>query len=177
MHASSFTPVSLLLLTVAVFLLIAVTAVTASPPEPEQSADIIRFNKWLEKISSDPENLDTLASWVCNTQGGISWDAYLEGMARPQAWGDEITLMGIVETYGVRIMLVSSTDDPDNCWSLFRPKEGGDKVLTLWMSHFLELHYDSLHVLPMQQEEALAAERAREEKVRALEAEVAQGIT
>ncbi len=98
------------------------------------------------RLSDEPDNADTLSSWVSDTQG-ISWDKYLSDMSAPFAWGDEITLKGIVEAFRVRIMLLSSTVDPDNYYSLHRPKgvDGGkDDCPTLWMCHFLEVHYGSL---------------------------------
>ncbi len=95
------------------------------------------------RLSDDPANDDTLSSWVRDTQG-ISWEQYLAGMAVANAWGDEITLKGIVETFRVRIMLLSSTVDPDNYYSLHRPKGDSDSCPTLWMCHFLEVHYGSL---------------------------------
>jgi hypothetical protein len=97
------------------------------------------------RLSEEPGNTDTLSSWVSDTQG-ITWDAYVAGMAAPFAWGDEITLKGIVEAFRVRIMLLSSTVDPDNYYSLHRPKgvANADDCPTLWMCHFLEVHYGSL---------------------------------
>ena len=95
------------------------------------------------RLSDEPDNLDTLASWVRDTQG-IAWDTYLEGMSRSKVWGDEITLKGIVEAFNVRIMLLSSTVDPDNYYSLHRPAGDDSKAPTLWLCHFLEVHYGSL---------------------------------
>lgn len=96
------------------------------------------------RLSDEPGNTDTLSSWVRDTQG-VSWDEYLSGMAAPFAWGDEITLKGIVEAFRVRVALISSTVDSKNYYSLHQPK--GDVSATcptLWMCHFLEVHYGSL---------------------------------
>ena len=51
---------------------------------------------WLRKnpnyrLSDDPNNEDTLCSWIRDTQGK-EWDAYLDEMARPRVWGDEVTM-------------------------------------------------------------------------------------
>lgn len=98
------------------------------------------------RLSDDPTNPDTLSSWIRDTQG-LEWGVYLDGMAKAKAWGDEVTLKGIVETYQVRILLFSSTVSADNYFSVHRPKgDAGDStdVPSICMCHFLEVHYGSL---------------------------------
>lgn len=111
------------------------------------------------RLSEDEHNVDTFATWIRDTQG-MDWDDYLDGMAKPRVWGDEITLKGIVEgclaccflfsprypfvftAYKVKILLWSSTVSEDNYFSVHEPKN--EPSATLCMCHFLEVHYGSL---------------------------------
>jgi hypothetical protein len=124
------------------------------------------------RLSDEPGNNDTLSSWVRDTQG-IAWEQYLAAMSAPNAWGDEITLKGIVEAFRVRVMLLSSTVDPDNYYSLHRPKggEGDGSICTLWMCHFLEVHYGSLLQSLEYDRRALAKRQRFVELLRPLPAE------
>ena len=93
------------------------------------------------RLSDDENNLDTLSSWIRDTQG-MEWEEYLNTMSKPRVWGDEVTLKGIVEAYKVKILLWSSTVSEENYFSVHKPK--GEECATLCMCHFLEVHYGSL---------------------------------
>ena len=50
--------------------------------------------EWLEenpdyRLSDDESNVDTLQSWIFETQG-LSWTDYVEKMSQPRVWGDEV---------------------------------------------------------------------------------------
>lgn len=95
------------------------------------------------RLSNDPDNTDTLSSWIRDTQG-MEWVDYVKKMATPKEWGDEVTMKGIVEVYRVKILLWSSTVSEANYFSVHHPRDEGSEVGTLCMCHFLEVHYGSL---------------------------------
>ena len=111
------------------------------------------------RIAPDDEaNIDTLKSWINDTQG-TSWEEYLERMSKPRIWGDEVTMKGIVEAFQVKVLVWSSTVSEKNYFSVHEPGKKGDYP-TLCLCHFLEIHYGSL----LNEEDYNAKEEAKKNK-------------
>ena len=56
-------------------------------------------------------NMDILHAFAAQGDGHFSADQYLDRMAKPGEWGDEIMLMAITQAYQVSIMVNSGYDD------------------------------------------------------------------
>jgi hypothetical protein len=88
------------------------------------------LGQWIEALPSDYEYK--------------SVDDYLEKMSRARWWGDEVTLLAIVEVFQVCVVLVSSLKGASEIEKYPFGKGPADELPRLWIGHEFERHYWSL---------------------------------
>jgi len=103
---------------------------------------------WLaknEKFSVEEQGSATLGDFI-DKDAYPKWDSYVAHMSRNGAWGDHITLLAAAEVYGVNIFVISNVDDLGTGQYItnITPKSTKAKT-TLNLSHWHELHYNSLY--------------------------------
>jgi len=74
-------------------------------------------------------------------EGG--WEDYLQKMTVVRTWGDEMTLRACAEAFGVRVHVVSSTEEN---WHLVYEPEGGvgPAARQLFLTYVSPIHYNSV---------------------------------
>ncbi len=113
----------------------------------QESKDSVRAQSvaWIRaNAARDLGHGTTLKEWVEVSYG--SFEDYLRKTSQPQCWGDEVTLLAILEVYQVSIVIVSSTEGDKNWYRTYYPcgKGPSDELPCLWLGHELERHYWSL---------------------------------
>lgn len=89
-----------------------------------------------------------LRSQVAKYEGfavGESFEEYLERMAEPWTWGDNLSLQAIADTFDIEACLV--TTFLQRSFVCIRPASGRP-VQQIWLGFFAEWHYTSLAPLP-----------------------------
>jgi len=74
------------------------------------------------------------------------WDSYLNGMAQPRTWGDELTLRSIADAFGVHVHLITSSNE--HWYLVYNPNPGLCAGVPcnrrLFLSYIAPIHYDVL---------------------------------
>jgi len=117
-----------------------------------------KIMQWLsarEKFAVDNEGTATLGDFIDRDQFP-RWNSYISYMSQNGAWGDHITLLGAAETYGVSITVLSNVEanGADQYMTYIKPKSA-KSTKDIYLSHYHELHYNSLYTAnPSKQQEA-----------------------
>ncbi len=110
--------------------------------------DSVRSNvvHWLkENADHDIGNGTTVKQWVEAMPEHSSFNEYLRKMNVSGCWGDEVTLLAIIEYFRVSIVLLTSTTGEYGWYRIHEPREGAkDNLPQLWLGHEMERHYWSL---------------------------------
>eukprot|EP00929_Paragymnodinium_shiwhaense_P112611 TRINITY_DN80869_c0_g1_i1.p1 TRINITY_DN80869_c0_g1~~TRINITY_DN80869_c0_g1_i1.p1 ORF type:complete len:302 (+),score=45.09 TRINITY_DN80869_c0_g1_i1:104-907(+) len=70
-----------------------------------------------------------------------SFTEYLQRMAQPQTWGDNLSLQALADRYNIQVCLV--TTYTTNSFICLMPS-GGRPVRQIWLGFYAEYHYTSL---------------------------------
>jgi len=103
---------------------------------------------WLdknEKFPVDDSGSTTLGDFI-DRDHYPRWASYVSYMSRNGSWGDHITLVAAAEVYGVQISIISNVDDggTGQYMTTIIPRSR-KPTKTVSLSHWHELHYNSLH--------------------------------
>jgi len=95
-------------------------------------------------IREHAEKFD-LKNWIEMMPECDTLEQYLEKMSGPRYWGDEVTLLAIIEAYQVQVVMLSSVEG-GNWRPTYYPRGKGpvDELPCLWLGHEHERHYWSL---------------------------------
>lgn len=74
-----------------------------------------------------------------------SWNKYCDGLAKPNAWGDHLSLIALSQLYQLRIVIISSVRSEDYI-TIVTPLNASAQEKTLLLGHLHESHYDSLEI-------------------------------
>eukprot|EP00746_Dinoflagellata_sp_MGD_P058207 gnl/MRDRNA2_/MRDRNA2_249568_c0_seq1.p1 gnl/MRDRNA2_/MRDRNA2_249568_c0~~gnl/MRDRNA2_/MRDRNA2_249568_c0_seq1.p1 ORF type:complete len:280 (-),score=45.98 gnl/MRDRNA2_/MRDRNA2_249568_c0_seq1:62-775(-) len=74
------------------------------------------------------------------------WSEYLETMAKPRTWGDEMSLRAAAEAFAVTIHVLTSSEEN---WLLeYSPKADSDKgAREVFLTYVAPIHYNSVEAL------------------------------
>lgn len=117
---------------------------------PKESKESVRAKavEWIRSHAAyDLGNSTTVKQWVeALPENNGSFENYLLRMGQQQCWGDEVTLLAIIEAFCVGVVLISSTVGENNWYRTHYPRGKGEKdeLPLLWLGHELERHYWSL---------------------------------
>jgi hypothetical protein len=107
-----------------------------------------RAVEWIRSHADyDLGNDTSVKQWVLELpEKNGSFDGYIAKMRGKGYWGDEVTLLAIIEAYQVGVCLVSSTVGEENWFRTFCPRGVEQKIEgpLLWLGLELERHYWSL---------------------------------
>lgn len=111
-----------------------------------------------------------LKNWVEAMPEYASLEQYLEKMSQSRYWGDEVTLLAIVEAYGVQLVMLSSLEE--HWYRTYYPRGKGpaDQLPCIWLAHEHERHYWSLAERDLKLE--ASRQQAIQERLAALEDDV-----
>jgi len=88
----------------------------------------------VRQLESDPGRYEGFAV-------AESFALYLQRMAEPRTWGDNLSLQAIADAYNVRVNLVTTYhSDSYVCLDPI----GGQPSRQIWLGFYAELHYTSL---------------------------------
>jgi len=112
---------------------------------------------WLntnEKFSVDDDGSATLGDFIDRDQFP-KWGTYTTYMSRNGTWGDHITLLAAAEVYGVNIGIISNVEDngTGNYITAIKPRSK-KPTKTINLSHWHEMHYNSLYPVDTPQQAA-----------------------
>ncbi|XP_022868979.1 OTU domain-containing protein DDB_G0284757-like isoform X3 [Olea europaea var. sylvestris] len=72
----------------------------------------------------------------------MDYGEYLERMSRSGEWGDHVTLQAVADSYGVKVLLITSFED--TCYIELLPKDQKSKRV-IYLSFWAEVHYNSIY--------------------------------
>eukprot|EP00440_Ansanella_granifera_P011964 gb/GFBE01013001.1/.p1 GENE.gb/GFBE01013001.1/~~gb/GFBE01013001.1/.p1 ORF type:complete len:312 (+),score=69.57 gb/GFBE01013001.1/:1-936(+) len=75
--------------------------------------------------------------------------AYVEDMAKPAVWGDELVLRAIADAYGATVHVITSSED--NWYLVYKPQlERTLATRHLFLSYVAPVHYNAFEVAPIE---------------------------
>ncbi|XP_022144673.1 uncharacterized protein LOC111014304 isoform X2 [Momordica charantia] len=111
-----------------------------------------QFRALSDQLYGTPDNHELVRQKVVNQlmshpeiyEGYVpmAYDEYLEKMSRNGEWGDHVTLQAAVDSYGVRIFVITSFKD--TCCVEILPNSQKTKGV-IFLSFWAEVHYNSIH--------------------------------
>lgn len=111
-----------------------------------------QFRALSDQLYGTPDNHELVRQKVVNQlmshpeiyEGYVpmAYDDYLEKMSRNGEWGDHVTLQAAVDSYGVRIFVITSFKD--TCCIEILPNSQKTKGV-IFLSFWAEVHYNSIH--------------------------------
>ncbi|KAL2481382.1 Cysteine proteinases superfamily protein [Abeliophyllum distichum] len=72
----------------------------------------------------------------------MEYDDYLDRMSRSGEWGDHVTLQAAADSYGVKILVITSFED--TCYIEILPNDQKSKRV-IYLSFWAEVHYNSIY--------------------------------
>ncbi|KAJ6428937.1 hypothetical protein OIU84_020556 [Salix udensis] len=88
----------------------------------------------VKQLESEPERY--------NGYVPMAYGDYLEKMNKSGEWGDHVTLQAAADSYGVKILLITSFRDTC-CIEIFPNAKKSNRVI--YLSFWAEVHYDSIY--------------------------------
>lgn len=120
----------------------------------EVRRNVVQWLQSNEKFPVDETGSTTLSEFLDRDQFP-TWRHYCDYMARDRAWGDHMTLLAAAQVYHARIWVLSNVDSDDSqCVSVINPipspaslrgNAKTNQVRDVRLSHWAELHYNSLY--------------------------------
>jgi hypothetical protein len=103
---------------------------------------------WLRKNESFPlDNSGSTLSHFLDLEQHSDWNSYCSDMERDSVWGDHISLVAASECFNSRIHVLSSVKigPNDSPMTVIEPKKMNKDTINLYLSHWHENHYNSMH--------------------------------
>jgi len=84
-------------------------------------------------------------------------------MEKPGTWGNHLTLVALSNTLNLKIVILSSAGDDNNCIMEILPLHQKKETKTIYLSHIAEFHYSSIVPKPKEKRKLVGIRKVEDE--------------